>query len=52
MRITVEGVETHEQLEHLRAEGCDQVQGYLTGRPLAPEAAVERLGGTAPRAAA
>ena len=28
-----EGVETVIQLEHLRAIGCDRVQGYLFGRP-------------------
>ncbi len=33
--ITAEGVETVEQLEFLRNEGCDQVQGFLIGRPQA-----------------
>ena len=31
--VVAEGVETDEQLEALRAEGCDQVQGYLISRP-------------------
>ena len=31
--VVAEGVETAEQLEALRAEGCDQVQGYLIARP-------------------
>lgn len=31
--VLAEGVETPEQLETLRAEGCDQVQGYLISRP-------------------
>jgi EAL domain-containing protein (putative c-di-GMP-specific phosphodiesterase class I) len=32
--ITIaEGVETHDQLEILRAEGCTQVQGYLFSKP-------------------
>jgi diguanylate cyclase (GGDEF)-like protein/PAS domain S-box-containing protein len=31
--VLAEGVETTEQLEMLRAEGCDQVQGYLISRP-------------------
>lgn len=34
MATTAEGVETVEQLALIRAEGCDHVQGYLTGRPL------------------
>ena len=30
----VEGVESEHQRAFLMNEGCDQVQGYLTGRPL------------------
>jgi predicted signal transduction protein with EAL and GGDEF domain len=30
---TAEGVETQEQLERVRAEGCTEVQGYLFGPP-------------------
>jgi len=30
---TAEGVETDEQLETLRLEHCDEVQGYLLGPP-------------------
>jgi diguanylate cyclase (GGDEF)-like protein len=33
IRITAEGVETLEQLERLREEGCTEVQGYLFSRP-------------------
>lgn len=33
MTTTAEGVETQEQLEQLRALGCDQIQGYLFSRP-------------------
>jgi EAL domain-containing protein (putative c-di-GMP-specific phosphodiesterase class I) len=33
MITTAEGVETEQQLEILRAEGCGQVQGYLFSRP-------------------
>jgi diguanylate cyclase (GGDEF)-like protein len=33
MPVVAEGVETNEQLDALRAEGCDQVQGYLISRP-------------------
>jgi len=34
MNITAEGVETEEQLEHLRVLGVNFAQGYLLGRPM------------------
>nr|WP_255593499.1 EAL domain-containing protein [Acidovorax sp. sic0104] len=34
MQTTAEGVETDGQLEFLRAQGCDEGQGYLFSRPL------------------
>ncbi len=34
LTVTAEGVETPEQQEFLRAEGCDLLQGFLTGRPV------------------
>ncbi|MGA9070576.1 MAG: EAL domain-containing protein, partial [Terracidiphilus sp.] len=35
MRVIVEGVETEQQLEIVKALGADEVQGYLLGRPAA-----------------
>ena len=36
--VVAEGVETPEQLDAVREAGCRLVQGYLLGRPDAPEA--------------
>jgi len=34
-QVVVEGVETKEQLDILRRIGCDEIQGFLLGRPAA-----------------
>lgn len=34
LEVVAEGVETAEQLNELRAYGCDQVQGFLISRPM------------------
>ena len=34
LKVLAEGVEKIEQLEFLRAEGCQEVQGYLIGKPV------------------
>jgi len=41
---TAEGVETHDQLEILRAEGCVDVQGYLFSPPKGPAEIKSLLG--------
>jgi EAL domain-containing protein (putative c-di-GMP-specific phosphodiesterase class I) len=33
-KTTAEGVETEEQLETLKKEGCTEVQGYLFSKPV------------------
>ncbi len=51
LRISVvaEGVETADQLEYLRQTNCDEVQGYLIGRPVPAEQAVALLDPAKPR---
>jgi EAL domain-containing protein (putative c-di-GMP-specific phosphodiesterase class I) len=34
--VTAEGIETADQLERVRALGCDAAQGFLLARPAAP----------------
>jgi EAL domain-containing protein (putative c-di-GMP-specific phosphodiesterase class I) len=37
LRVIAEGVESEAVLERLRQLGCDEVQGYLIGRPMPAE---------------
>jgi diguanylate cyclase (GGDEF)-like protein/PAS domain S-box-containing protein len=43
LAAVAEGVENEEQFQFLAAHGCELVQGFLTGRPLAPEDAIALL---------
>jgi diguanylate cyclase (GGDEF)-like protein len=47
MSITAEGVETVEDFERMRDLGCDTIQGYLFGKPLAYERANDMVVGLA-----
>ncbi len=46
MTTLAEGVETEEQAELLRRYGCEEVQGYLFGRPVPTEAFSELIRST------
>jgi diguanylate cyclase (GGDEF)-like protein/PAS domain S-box-containing protein len=48
LRVIAEGVETEDQLELLRTNGCDEVQGYLMSKPLNGAAAFAYLHGRNP----
>ncbi len=48
LTTVAEGVETQQQMAILRSEGCDEMQGYLIGRPL-PISAYAELVGRPPR---
>jgi diguanylate cyclase (GGDEF)-like protein len=37
MMVLAEGVENHEQLSLLMADGCDQMQGYFFSKPVPPQ---------------
>ena len=43
LRVVAEGVETGDALDLLRAWGCDEVQGYFTGRPMRADALLQFL---------
>lgn len=41
--VTVEGVETNEQLDWLTKAGCDEIQGFLISKPLSLEDAISNF---------
>lgn len=43
LRVIAEGVETEGQLLYLAQHGCHEIQGYYFSRPLAQEAATDKL---------
>jgi EAL domain-containing protein (putative c-di-GMP-specific phosphodiesterase class I) len=45
LRVIAEGVENQAQLDFLRGEGCDEVQGFFYGEPLPAEAYAKLLSG-------
>ena len=47
--VAAEGVETEAQLRILAMEGCAEVQGYLTGRPIALDGFFDELHDPGPR---
>ena len=49
MSVTAEGVETAEDFERMRDLGCDTIQGYLFGKPLAYERANQMVMGLSSR---
>jgi diguanylate cyclase (GGDEF)-like protein/PAS domain S-box-containing protein len=43
LKVVAEGVETEQQLYFLREHDCDEAQGFLFSRPVAPEVFAEQL---------
>jgi diguanylate cyclase (GGDEF)-like protein len=48
LSVVAEGVETADQLRHLRRLGCPEAQGFLLTRPLLPAAVLPLLHGDVP----
>ena len=43
LKVVAEGVETDDQLRRLRADGCDQFQGFLLSKPMPADMFMEQL---------
>ncbi|VXD04814.1 Diguanylate cyclase [Pseudomonas sp. 8Z] len=43
LKVVAEGVETQAQMDYLKSQQCDEIQGYLISRPLPAEAFAEML---------
>ena len=43
MSTLTEGVETEEAYQFLKENGCEQIQGYLFGRPMPDKELFEKL---------
>jgi diguanylate cyclase (GGDEF)-like protein/PAS domain S-box-containing protein len=43
LNVVAEGVETAGQLEYLREQGCDEIQGHWLSRPMKPDACYDFL---------
>jgi len=48
LRVVAEGVETMEVAAYLKEMGCDEIQGYLVGKPMPPDAVKEQFGKSFP----
>ena len=44
LRVVAEGVETPEVAAFLKGMGCDEIQGYLVGKPMSPDAVRQQFG--------
>jgi len=48
LTVSAEGIETPEQAAEVRAAGCDEIQGYLVGKPMPAERFAAFLGAWRP----